>query len=200
MPREAQPGLPRPPSPAAAALPGLGHGSIPLFCRVMCRNAFPAGIYQPRLYPLRPIPAIPSWNCFDKLVITVGFYKFCALTGLCCRKGLFFCESSASGSPSSFRAALLTSLPFGPSGIWEQCPGRSLAAAPGTRVRLDRGVGTASSCRPFPHICCPPLQGGRTGVWENVRIRWLLPWESSREQLVPAPGAGPGWGGGLGAS
>lgn len=142
-----------------------------------------------RVYPQGPIPAaiviLSCWNCFDKL-------------GVCCRTGPLFLLQRALAQASRAPAPL-AALGTGSSARMDPpCPGPGAHPWPGTPIPLEQGVGTESSCQPFPTSAALAGSGAGRGVWESVRVWWLLPWESSREQL--ALGMGPAWGGGLGAS
>lgn len=104
------------------------------------------------------------------------------------RKGPFFC----SGELHLRLPRVPRSPPRLPPGPWAlgSLPGRTLVCPwqqRWARRSLGAGSGNREQLPALPNICCPPLQGGgwNGGLWENVRVWWLLPWESSREQLVP---------------
>lgn len=163
---------------AGAAVPGLGLGSIPLFCPVT-GHGLCLGHFQPSAQTSPAFSRRGQWNCWDQLLIALRkFPKRCALAGSFRRKSPFSCGSSLSvplGPPGfgSRARAVLCCVPAVP---WQQRRARRSPWISEWERRAAAGPSRTSAAF--------PCRGAERGVWENVRLRWLLPWESSREQLV----------------
>lgn len=116
------------------------------------------GTKQPWVYPQRgPIPAIPSWNGFDKLGV---------LMGLCCRKGLFFCSGEfpecAALLPALGAAGTGSAARPDPAGRAGPSPGTGHAEPPWSREWEQR-----AAAGPSRHLL-PSFAGGGLGKCKGL--------------------------------